>query len=91
MMGVEGFSNFTLNFIYFINFLTPNVPCSNPNRHSNGSWVKSFYWPMHSRTLKEFLSLNPNNKTKGFGLDSRKCAFWNTYLPQLLGEKLFLY
>ena len=58
----------------------------NPNKFEDGGWLKSFYWPVYSRTFKEYLVLNAANKSKGFGLNSRKCAFWNKYLPSLLGE-----
>ncbi len=59
----------------------------NPNQFENGSWVRDFYWPVYSPTFKEYLTLRPKNKTRGRGLDSRKCAFWKQYLPGLLGEK----
>ena len=59
----------------------------NPNLFPNGSWIRSFYWPVYSRTFKEYLTLNPKNKTRGYGLSSRKCAFWNKYLPSLLGKR----
>ena len=59
----------------------------NPNKFGNGSWTTT-YWPVHSPIRKEYLTLSPKNKTIGYGLRARKCAFWKTYLPSLLGEKM---
>ncbi len=55
-----------------------------PNRFADGGWV-DFYWPVYSNNFKEYLTLRPGRqKTKGYGLDARRCAFWNSYLPGLL-------
>ena len=68
-------------------FLSPLDDYRDPNRHSNGSWASATYWPLHSPMKKEYLRLAVKNKTIGYGLSSRKCAFWKTYLPSLLGNK----
>lgn len=57
----------------------------NPNKFPNGSWTK-VYWPVHSALNREYLTLNLHNKSRGNGFRARKCAFWNYYLPNLLGE-----
>ena len=36
---------------------------------------------------KEYLVLSVNNMSHGLGLDARKCAFWNDYLPTLQGTE----
>ena len=58
----------------------------NPNKFANGSWLPDFYWPIYSPTLKEYLVINTGKKGRGMGLNSRKCAFWNNYLPSLLAS-----
>jgi hypothetical protein len=59
------------------------LPDRNPSRFSNGSWTR-VYWPVRSPLRKEFLTLNAANLSVGYGLASRRCAFWNNYLPKLL-------
>ena len=56
----------------------------NPNIFSNGSWAR-VYWPLHTSRGKEYLELSTKNMTQRKGHRSRKCAFWNSYLPNLIG------
>ena len=62
----------------------------NPNIFSNGSWAR-VYWPLHTSRGKEYLELSTKNMTQRKGHRSRKCAFWNSYLPNLIGMKFFNY
>ena len=48
------------------------------------------YWPLHTARNKEYLELSTNNMTQGKGHRSRKCAFWNSYLPSLIGKEISL-
>lgn len=48
-----------------------------------GGW-SSAYWPQHTATNKEYLTLDINNTEIGSGPRVRQCAFWKKYLPQLL-------
>ena len=43
------------------------------------------YWPLHTSRGKEYLELSTKNMTQRKGHRSRKCAFWNSYLPNLIG------
>lgn len=49
-----------------------------------GGW-SSAYWPQHTATNKEYLTLDINSTEIGSGPRVRQCAFWKKYLPQLLG------
>ena len=69
----------------FTNLLIVSI-CRNPNKYSNGSWMP-VYWPLHTARNKEYLELSTNNMTQGKGHRSRKCAFWNSYLPSLIGKE----
>ena len=62
----------------------------NPNIFSNGSWAR-VYWPLHTSRGKEYLELSTKNMTQRKGHRSRKCAFWNSYLPNLIGMIFFNY
>lgn len=61
------------------------VFCRNPNTFPNGTWM-SVYWPLHTARNKEYLELSVSNMTRGKGYRARKCAFWQVYLPNLLGK-----
>ena len=58
----------------------------NPNLYLNGSWTKQ-YWPVRSRYQKEYLNLRAGNLSVGKGYNARKCAFWDSYLPSILGKR----
>ena len=49
------------------------------------------YWPLHTSRGKEYLELSTKNMTQRKGHRSRKCAFWNSYLPNLIGMIFFNY
>ena len=97
MTGIYNFINFTiLNVkkyyistprVHWIGFSLVNFPFfRNPNRYLNGSWTKT-YWPVRSRYQKEFLNLRAGNLSVGKGYNARKCAFWDSYLPSILGKR----
>ena len=65
---------------------TDSLLSSNPNMYENGSWTKT-YWPVRSRYQKEYLRLRAGNLTVGKGYNARKCAFWDSYLPSILGKR----
>lgn len=55
-------------------------------------------WPLHSISHQEYLELNTkyldsSNKWRavGKGPRIRECAFWNTYLPNLLSKVFLLF
>ncbi|XP_012274789.1 acetylcholinesterase [Orussus abietinus] len=64
---------------YWANF----AKTGNPNMGDDGSWTKTF-WPEHSASKKEYLTLDTNTTEIGHGPRVRQCAFWKKYLPQLL-------
>ncbi len=67
---------------YWANF----AKTGNPSLYPNGTWTK-VYWPMRSPYQKEYLILRAKNMTADKGYNSRKCAFWDSYLPSLLGMR----
>ena len=42
---------------------------------------------MRSRYQKEYLNLRAGNLSVGKGYNARKCAFWDSYLPSILGKR----
>lgn len=64
---------------YWANF----AKTGDPNMGDDGSWTEAF-WPQHTSTNKEYLTLNTNTTDVGYGIRTRQCAFWKKYLPQLL-------
>ncbi len=40
-----------------------------------------------TRLFQEFIELRADNFTVGHGFRARKCAFWKSYLPGLLGKR----
>ncbi|XP_072763674.1 acetylcholinesterase isoform X1 [Anoplolepis gracilipes] len=65
---------------YWANF----AKSGDPNVGDAGGW-SSAYWPQHTATNKEYLTLDVNSTEIGSGPRVRQCAFWKKYLPQLLG------
>ncbi|XP_015608238.1 acetylcholinesterase [Cephus cinctus] len=64
---------------YWANF----AKTGNPSMGDDGSWTKPI-WPVHTASNKEYLTLDTNTTEIGQGPRVKQCAFWKTYLPQLL-------
>lgn len=48
----------------------------------NGIWSQ-LHWPLYSAYKKEYLTFSTNYSI-GQGIRTKQCAFWQTYLPQLM-------
>lgn len=57
--------------------------CRNPSEGLESKWAQS-YWPVHTVTGREYLTLSTNSSSLGRGPRLKKCAFWKKFLPQLL-------
>ena len=48
----------------------------------NGIWSQ-LHWPLYTAYRKEYLTFSTNYSI-GQGIRTKQCAFWQTYLPQLI-------
>ncbi|XP_022918728.1 acetylcholinesterase-like [Onthophagus taurus] len=63
---------------YWANF----AKTGNPSLSPNGVWTPTF-WPTHTISGREYLTLDVNSTATGRGPRLKQCAFWKKYLPQL--------
>ncbi|XP_075676304.1 acetylcholinesterase-like isoform X1 [Dermatophagoides pteronyssinus] len=54
----------------------------NPTMDENGIWSQ-LHWPLYTAYRKEYLTFSTNYSI-GQGIRTKQCAFWQTYLPQLI-------
>lgn len=55
----------------------------NPSEGSESVWTQT-YWPVHTTTGREYLTLATNTTSIGRGPRLKKCAFWKKFAPKLL-------
>uniref|UniRef100_A0A0P4WKV8 Carboxylic ester hydrolase n=1 Tax=Scylla olivacea TaxID=85551 RepID=A0A0P4WKV8_SCYOL len=64
---------------YWANF----AKTGNPSEGSENTWMTT-YWPVHTNTGREYLTLATNNFSTGRGPRLKECAFWKKFAPKLL-------
>lgn len=64
---------------YWANF----AKTGNPSEGSESVWTQTF-WPVHTTTGREYLTLATNSTSVGRGPRLKKCAFWKKFAPKLL-------
>ncbi|KAK8744325.1 hypothetical protein OTU49_000743 [Cherax quadricarinatus] len=64
---------------YWANF----AKTGNPSEGSDSVWTQT-YWPVHTTTGREYLTLATNTTSTGRGPRLKKCAFWKKFAPKLL-------
>ncbi|GBM73330.1 Acetylcholinesterase [Araneus ventricosus] len=64
---------------YWANF----AKTGNPSQKPDGEY-ESIYWPVHTVTSREYLTLAVNNSEIGRARRAKECAFWHEYLPKLV-------
>nr|XP_046910537.1 acetylcholinesterase-like [Dermatophagoides farinae] len=60
----------------------------NPTMDENGIWSQ-LHWPLYTAYKKEYLTFSTNYSI-GQGIRTKQCAFWQTYLPQLMDNLTLL-
>nr|AHB20142.1 acetylcholinesterase type 1 [Pardosa pseudoannulata] len=64
---------------YWANF----AKTGNPSLRLDGEY-EPVYWPVHTATGREYLTLAVNSSDIGRARRARECAFWKNYLPKLV-------
>ncbi|XP_071033066.1 acetylcholinesterase-like [Parasteatoda tepidariorum] len=64
---------------YWANF----AKTGNPSLRPDGEY-ESTYWPVHTATGREYLTLAVNSSEIGRARRAKECAFWYEYLPKLV-------
>lgn len=55
----------------------------NPSQNPGGE-PPDVHWPAHTAMHREYLSLDVNSSSVGYGVRVKECAFWQKHLPQLM-------
>ena len=66
------------NLTYFL-----SLHRRNPSLRPDGEY-EPVYWPVHTATGREYLTLAVNSTDIGRARRARECAFWSDYLPKLV-------
>ncbi|XP_045615284.1 acetylcholinesterase [Procambarus clarkii] len=64
---------------YWANF----AKTGNPSEGIESVWTQT-YWPVHTTSGREYLTLATNTTSTGRGPRLKKCAFWKKFAPKLL-------
>ncbi|XP_035208789.1 acetylcholinesterase-like [Stegodyphus dumicola] len=64
---------------YWANF----AKTGNPSQSPDGEY-ETVYWPVHTATSREYLTLAVNSTEIGRAHRAKECAFWHEYLPKLI-------
>ncbi|XP_054723161.1 acetylcholinesterase-like [Uloborus diversus] len=63
---------------YWANF----AKTGNPSQRPDGEY-EPVYWPVHTATSREYLTLSVNSTEIGLARRAKQCAFWQDYIPKL--------